>query len=57
MPRDYARIEASAVFGLVAGRNVSFLSAGGREGRLVAVSVCERVLVWDLITKDIVSDH
>lgn len=54
--KQYLRVEPSAVFGLVAthNSNVVFLNAGGRASRLVAVGACERVLVWDLRTKELV---
>ena len=47
-------MEPSAVFGLVAtyASNVVYLNTGGGEARLVAVGACERVLIWDLHTKE-----
>ena len=58
MGKEYLRVEPSAVFGLVAtyASNVVYLNTGGREARLVAVGACERVLIWDLHTKEKVTD-
>ncbi|KAL8615465.1 hypothetical protein ACOMHN_053801 [Nucella lapillus] len=54
--KQYLRVEPSAVFGLVATQtsNITLLNAGGRQARLLAVGACERVLVWDLRTKELV---
>ncbi|XP_076444675.1 WD repeat-containing protein 3-like [Babylonia areolata] len=54
--KQYLRVEQNAVFGLVAthASNVVLLNAGGRAARLAAVGACERVLVWDLRTQELV---
>ena len=59
MGKEYLRVEPSAVFGLVAtyASNVVYLNTGGREARLVAVGACERVLIWDLHTKEKVTEE
>ena len=54
MPEEYLRVEPSAAFGLVGRGKILILNAGGRESRLVASTACERVLIWDTITKEVV---
>lgn len=52
--KQYLRVEASAVFGLVASQraNVVYLHAVGDKAHQVAVGACENVIIWDLHTKE-----
>lgn len=53
--KDYKRVELSAVLGLVGtGPNILYLKAGGKDAGLVAVGANERVIIWDLRTKELV---